>query len=315
MRRLQVGTSTAQPTWLGCASRRSARGLSWAPFVLGGGPLTGWLAGWESGCNPHLPCTQATRNGAAPYLSLEDREALGVTRGAGSPRAASAAHPGGGLKFAAYERAAPPVPKPLAAAAADPFAGAAPAVRLGGVCGSAALHVQAYRGVRLRWWCKHRGSCWLVLVAWCRLAKRSLPVPSEHPCLLPPAASAASDDLTGLGQLNLGGPPAPAASSAQPAGGYSAPAAPAYAPAPPAQPAGPQLVINKPRKWGAPQFEAPARPAAAAAGPSSSAAAAPGGAAGWLPSAACTGAVGLVCQPAAGVSKAGLHNQKPIVQS
>ena len=64
---------------------------------------------------------QAVRNGAAPYLSAEDRLALGVTRagaggGAGSPRAHAA-----GLKFQAYEKAAPPAPKPIAAV--DPFAG------------------------------------------------------------------------------------------------------------------------------------------------------------------------------------------------
>lgn len=65
---------------------------------------------------------QSIRNGAAPYLSLEDRLAFGVTRsGTGSPHAAHGVGRGGGLKFQAYERAAPPPPKPIAVA--DPFAG------------------------------------------------------------------------------------------------------------------------------------------------------------------------------------------------
>jgi hypothetical protein len=88
------------------------------------------------------------------------------------------------------------------------------------------------------------------------------------------SSAAASDDLSAFAQLNLGGgQPAAGFAPAQPAASYAAPAAPAaYPAAAPAQLAGPQLMINKPRKWGAPQFEPPPRPAPAA-GPSAPAAA------------------------------------------
>ena len=98
-----------------------------------------------------------------------------------------------------------------------------------------------------------------------------------------PVLDAASSSLVGdLSELRLSGPTtaaqqpatayggAPVAAAAAP--GYPAAAPAAAAAAPPPQPAGPQLMINKPRKWGAQQqFEAPARPGAVA-GPSTAAA-------------------------------------------
>ena len=63
--------------------------------------------------------TQALQNGAAPYLSEEDRVAFGVTRGSAGALVGNHDHGAGGLKFQAYEKAAPPVPK----ASGEPFAG------------------------------------------------------------------------------------------------------------------------------------------------------------------------------------------------
>lgn len=68
---------------------------------------------------------QALRNGAAPYLSAKDRVAIGMARSSSGNLPASHTQPqaahGAGLKFQAYEKAALPVPRPLAGT--DPFAG------------------------------------------------------------------------------------------------------------------------------------------------------------------------------------------------
>lgn len=67
---------------------------------------------------------QALRNGAAPYLSAKDRVAIGMARSSSGNLPASHTQPqaahGAGLKFQAYEKAALPVPRPLAGT--DPFA-------------------------------------------------------------------------------------------------------------------------------------------------------------------------------------------------
>jgi hypothetical protein len=73
---------------------------------------------------------QAVQQGAAPYLSPEDRVAFGVTRSSGlmAQHDHVQTHMGGALKFMAYEKAAPPPPK-AAAAIMDPFAGAGTVAR------------------------------------------------------------------------------------------------------------------------------------------------------------------------------------------
>ncbi|KAL4452296.1 hypothetical protein ABPG75_007958 [Micractinium tetrahymenae] len=75
----------------------------------------------DVGVDPDLPflesfVQQALQNGAAPYLSLEDRLAMGMTRDSGGAGLHAAPH-AAALKFQAYAAAPPPQPRPAPAAA------------------------------------------------------------------------------------------------------------------------------------------------------------------------------------------------------
>jgi hypothetical protein len=68
---------------------------------------------------------QAVANGAAPYLSLEDRQAMGMTRGDGGVGLHHVAHHPAALKYEAYAAAPPPQSRPAGPPAAAVGGGAA----------------------------------------------------------------------------------------------------------------------------------------------------------------------------------------------
>jgi AP-4 complex subunit epsilon-1 len=121
------GAARAEEPELQQAAVEARALLAAPPAVQRAALLAGGAAGAGAEVNPALPfldefVRRAEAGGAAPYLALEDRIAMGVTA---APDALAAAAPhhhphGGALKFEAYEAGRAPVPAPVAAAAPAP---------------------------------------------------------------------------------------------------------------------------------------------------------------------------------------------------